>query len=70
VGARSWGIQFHAEVTERDAISWTEADSDKAAEAGTDPAELIASIRNRMGDWNRVGRGVCGRFLDLVAAER
>ena len=30
-GERTWGIQFHAEVTERDAIGWTERYEDEKA---------------------------------------
>lgn len=69
-GERAWGIQFHAEVTERDAIGWTERyeEDDKAVEIGLDPRKLIASIRERIAPWNRLGRELCGRFLDLASA--
>jgi GMP synthase (glutamine-hydrolysing) len=68
-GARAWGIQFHAEVTERDALSWTERfeEDEKAVEIGLDPDALSASIRERIGAWNRLGRELCGRFLDLAS---
>ncbi len=67
-GERAWGIQFHAEVTERDAIGWTERyeEDEKAVEIGLDPDEMTASIRERIGTWNEIGRALCGRFLDLA----
>jgi GMP synthase (glutamine-hydrolysing) len=69
-GDRTWGIQFHAEVTERDAVSWTERyeEDEKAVEIGLDPDAMIASIRERIGPWNELGRALCGRFLDVAAA--
>jgi GMP synthase (glutamine-hydrolysing) len=68
-GERAWGIQFHAEVTECDAIAWTERyeEDEKAVEIGLDPEAMIASIRARIRAWNEVGRAVCGRFLELAA---
>jgi GMP synthase-like glutamine amidotransferase len=70
VGDRVWGIQFHAEVTERDAIGWTARyDEDpKAVEIGLDPEEMMGSIREQMAPWNEIGRALCRRFLDVAAA--
>ena len=67
-GERAWGIQFHAEVTERDAIGWTARhDEDpKAVEIGLDPDELMGSIREQIKAWNEIGRALCGRFLDVA----
>ena len=67
-GERAWGVQFHAEVTERDAVGWTaryEQDP-KAVEIGLDPDELMGAIRERIKSWNELGRALCGRFLDLA----
>jgi hypothetical protein len=71
-GDRAWGIQFHAEVTERDAIGWAERfeEDEKAVEMGLDPDALSAAIRERIGAWNQLGRELCGRFLDVAAARR
>jgi GMP synthase (glutamine-hydrolysing) len=68
VGTSAWGIQFHAEVSERDAIKWAiEYDVDPdAVRIGIDPDELTASVRERIAGWNAVGRAICGRFLDLA----
>jgi GMP synthase-like glutamine amidotransferase len=70
IGDRVWGIQFHAEVTERDAIGWTARyDEDpKAVEIGLDPEEMMGSIREQMAPWNEIGRALCRRFLDVAAA--
>lgn len=72
IGDRAWGIQFHAEVSARDALKWTreyENDPD-AVRIGLDPEALARSIHERIGAWNEVGRALCGRFLDLAAASR
>jgi len=71
-GDHAWGIQFHAEVTEHDAIGWTDRyeEDEKAVEMGLDPDALSATIRERIGAWNQLGRELCGRFLDCAAARR
>jgi GMP synthase-like glutamine amidotransferase len=72
VGASAWGIQFHAEVTEHDALGWTERfeEDEKAVEIGLDPNALTAAIRERIGPWNQLGRDLCGRFLRLASEPR
>ncbi|MDQ3758862.1 MAG: type 1 glutamine amidotransferase [Actinomycetota bacterium] len=70
LGERAWGIQFHAEVSEVDAVSWAvnyAVDPD-AVRIGIDPDLLSAQILERIGEWNALGRGICGRFLDVAAA--
>jgi GMP synthase (glutamine-hydrolysing) len=69
IGERSWGIQFHAEVTAADAEKWIDdyrADED-AVRTGVDPDGLRAETSERIADWNRLGRELCGRFLDAIA---
>lgn len=68
IGERAWGIQFHAEVTARDAIGWAERyeEDERAVEIGLDPEAMVAAIRERIGPWNDLGRALCGRFLDLA----
>ena len=65
LGERAWGIQFHAEVSEADALSWTaDFESDpRAVEIGLDPSALARSIDERIGAWNELGRALCARFL-------
>ena len=68
-GPLAWSIQFHAEVTERDALKWIadyESDPDAVA-IGLDPEALAAETRDRIGAWNEVGRALCARFLELAA---
>jgi GMP synthase (glutamine-hydrolysing) len=63
IGARTWGIQFHAEVTQADFNSWLddyEADPDAH---GINPEELRAELEDRIVAWNELGRAMCQRFL-------
>jgi GMP synthase (glutamine-hydrolysing) len=69
VGEVAWGIQFHAEVTAADTEKWIDdyrTDED-AVRIGVDPDALRSETRERIGDWNRLGRELCGRFLDTLA---
>jgi GMP synthase-like glutamine amidotransferase len=65
---RAWGIQFHAEVTLTDLGTWIDqyrSDPD-AVRIGLDPARLRAETEARIGAWNRLGAGLCERFLDAA----
>ncbi len=69
IGKRAWGIQFHAEVTATDVSRWIDdyrSDED-AVRIGIDPEALRAETDEKIAEWNRVGRELCGRFLDAVA---
>jgi GMP synthase (glutamine-hydrolysing) len=70
IGDTAWGIQFHAEVSETDAVSWAVnyAIDDDAVRIGIDADTLSAEILERIGNWNLLGRALCGRFLE--AADR
>jgi GMP synthase-like glutamine amidotransferase len=64
----AWGIQFHAEVSPADAEHWCDdyrSDPD-AVRIGLDPEALRAETRRRIGDWNRLGRDLCTRFLEAA----
>jgi GMP synthase-like glutamine amidotransferase len=68
IGDRAWGIQSHPEVSASDAGKWIDdyrADED-AVRIGVDPDALRAETEQRIGDWNRIGRELCGRFLEAV----
>jgi GMP synthase (glutamine-hydrolysing) len=72
VGAASWAIQFHAEVSEGDALSWIadyKSDPD-AVRVGVEPDSLARQTRAAIGPWNELGRSLCERFLTLVVAGR
>jgi len=66
IGNHAWGIQFHAEVAEVDAVSWAVnyAVDEDAVRIGIDPDTLSAEILERIGEWNALGRDLCGRFLE------
>jgi GMP synthase (glutamine-hydrolysing) len=69
VGERAWGIQFHAEVSAADVDKWINdyrSDED-AVRTDVDPDALKAETSEKIADWNRLGRALCGRFLDAVA---
>ncbi len=68
VRERAWGIQFHAEVTLEMFASWLSdyrSDSDAVA-LGVEPDRLMAQTRATIGDWNRLGRGLCARFVHVA----
>jgi GMP synthase (glutamine-hydrolysing) len=71
IGERSWALQFHPEVSAADARHWIDdyrADPD-AVRIGIDPAALGAETERKIGAFNRLGRDLCRRWLQ-VAAER
>ncbi|MEO8091403.1 MAG: type 1 glutamine amidotransferase [bacterium] len=72
LGTLVYGIQFHAEVAETDAHSWIRdyGPGSDAVDAGVDLDRFSVQTRARIGAWNRLGRGLCDRFLDLVASRR
>jgi GMP synthase (glutamine-hydrolysing) len=72
IGEAAWAIQFHPEVTEADALHWTEdfeSDAD-AVRLGIDPTSLALEIEAKIGAFNELGRGICRRWLDLAARPR
>jgi GMP synthase (glutamine-hydrolysing) len=65
----AWGIQFHAEVSEEDALAWTanhEVDPN-FARLGLDAGEMAAEIRQRIARWNELGAALSDRFCELIA---
>jgi GMP synthase (glutamine-hydrolysing) len=56
LGDSAWGIQFHAEVTQEIVQGW-------AASDGTGRRFDFSPMER----WNRIGRGLAGRFLDAAA---
>ena len=65
VGATTWGIQSHPEVSEADAAHWIDdyrSDPD-AVRIGIDPAVLGPQTEGKIEPWNRLGRDLCDRFL-------
>jgi GMP synthase-like glutamine amidotransferase len=68
VGERAWGIQFHAEVTPASAFRWIEKEREGDEASASDPDALRQETERRIDDWNRLGRELCGRFIDQVAS--
>jgi GMP synthase-like glutamine amidotransferase len=69
VGDRVWGIQFHAEVTIASIEQWVaEANDPDAERIAVDGEALLAESREKIGSWNRVGRGISARFFETAAA--
>jgi GMP synthase-like glutamine amidotransferase len=65
LGRAAWGIQFHAEVTERQIAGWI------ASSPGEIPgrqAELSAETAARIAEWNGLGRLLCEGFLGVAEA--
>jgi GMP synthase (glutamine-hydrolysing) len=56
LGDSAWGIQFHAEVTREIVRGWIASD-------GTGREIDLAPMES----WNRIGRLLAGRFLDVAA---
>jgi len=56
IGDSAWGIQFHAEVTRALVEGWIDSD-------GTNREIDLAPMES----WNRIGRGLAARFLDVAA---
>ena len=63
LGDRAWGIQFHAEVTEEQIESWADEDE---SELPMSRDELLEQTRERIADWNELGRNLCASFLEVA----
>ena len=58
----AWGVQFHPEVRAEQVESWLAEDPDDVA----DPAALRDATRQRIEDWNDLGRRLCTAFLNTI----
>ena len=63
LGERTWGVQFHPEVTRHMLDFWF---VEGAAEL-PDPAVVRAETDAFLGGWNEHGRRLCNAFLDFAA---
>ncbi len=70
IGARAWGLQFHAEVTAEDFQHWLDNHTldEDAVREGIDPVAIARETSPRLAEWHELGQGICARFLDVVAA--
>ena len=65
----AWAIQFHAETSAAGADRWIDdyrSDPD-AVRIDLDPHRLAAATDERIEGWNRLGRELCGRFIDAAS---
>jgi GMP synthase (glutamine-hydrolysing) len=58
----AWGVQFHPEVRAGQVEAWLSEDPDDVPDA---PA-LLAETRQRIEEWNDLGRRLCAAFLNTV----
>ena len=58
----AWGVQFHPEVRADQVEAWLAEDPDDVA----DPGALRAESRERIADWNELGRRLCAAFLNTT----
>ncbi|HSC73807.1 MAG TPA: type 1 glutamine amidotransferase [Gaiellaceae bacterium] len=61
LGDSAWGVQFHPEVTFTQVEAWM-------AEDDPVPPGLLDQTRERIGDWNELGKRLCDAFV--AVAER
>jgi GMP synthase (glutamine-hydrolysing) len=64
LGEAAWGIQFHAEVTLDTFRLWLE--DEEELPGVTDRAALAAETEERIGEWNELGRKLCGGFIEVA----
>ncbi len=63
LGERTWGVQFHPEVTRHMLDFWfVEGEAELP-----DPVVVRAETEAFLGAWNEHGRRLCGAFLDFAA---
>jgi GMP synthase-like glutamine amidotransferase len=60
LGESAWGVQFHPEVTGEIVARWIDESPEEA------PAGLLAETEAWIDDWKRLGRRLCGAFLDAA----
>jgi GMP synthase (glutamine-hydrolysing) len=65
LGANAWGVQFHPEVTLAQLEGWIAEDED---ELPMSAGEFLQETRDRIDEWNTLGRGLCAAFVE--SAER
>ena len=59
LGDSAWGVQFHPEVTLAQIESWMTEDEPV-------PSNLLEETRERIAQWNDLGRTLCDAFIDVA----
>jgi GMP synthase (glutamine-hydrolysing) len=62
LGDNAWGVQFHPEVTLAQVQDWV----DEREEVPVDFAALMSETRDRIDEWNALGRELCGAFIEVA----
>jgi GMP synthase (glutamine-hydrolysing) len=62
LGEHAWSVQFHPEVTLAQVERWLDDPSDPCP----DREGLRAQTRERIGEWNELGRTLCAAFLEVA----
>jgi GMP synthase-like glutamine amidotransferase len=62
LGDACWGVQFHPEVTGAQLERWTDDPDDDPP----DPERFREETHGRIGEWNELGRRLCGAFLAVA----
>jgi GMP synthase (glutamine-hydrolysing) len=62
LGESTWGVQFHPEVTFDQIERWT----DEPEEVPVDAEAVLAETRERITEWNELGRDLCNAFVDVA----
>jgi GMP synthase (glutamine-hydrolysing) len=62
LGENAWGVQFHPEVTLEQIQGWVGEDDS----VPVDTAKLLDETRERIEEWNALGRELCGAFVDVA----
>jgi hypothetical protein len=65
LGDVAWAVQFHPEVTIQQVEQWI-VDASDPPPAGSEEA-LRAESHEKIGQWNAIGRTLCGAFLEAAA---
>jgi GMP synthase (glutamine-hydrolysing) len=63
LGETAWGVQFHPEVTLEIVRSWL---GDDDFPHDFDRNAFDAETERRIGDWNELGRALCGSFVEIA----
>ena len=68
IGPLAWSIQFHAEVTLADFEAWVahHLSHPDEGDAPEDAGALATATRERIAQWNALGRALFHRFLDVA----
>ena len=63
LGESAWAVQFHPEVTRAIVAQWV-AEAPDEPPGGADA--LLVETEQRIDEWTRLGRSLCGAFLDAA----